>query len=269
MPTRAALAQAAWIASTREVAPPPSASVRSGAREDHRVALDVLDHLPGEAQRAQLLLGGLARGHHRQGGDVLARDVRLLHQHAAEDAAPLGLAAVDSLGVHAQQPALLLAAQPLERVGREVRREQHLGEDLVHRARQRQIERPVRDDDAPERRVGVGREGELPGLERRSRLPDAAGRIVLQDRDRGALLGREVEDQRERRLHVDQVVVGELLAVQGLRDLEEAAVERGALVRVLAVAQQLAALEIDAQARRQGLGLRARGPGEVGGMAAS
>ena len=69
---------------------------------------------------------------------------------------------------------------------------------------------------------------------------------MLQDRDGGpslrclllGALGIEVEDQRQGRLDIDEIVVGELLAVELLGDvLEERAVEGRLLMGVLPVTQ--------------------------------
>jgi hypothetical protein len=61
---------------------------------------------------------------------------------------------------------------------------------------------------------------------------------VLEDRHAWAV-GEEFAHEPERRIDVDDVVVGELLAVQLLDGREETPVECGLLMRVLAVAQVL------------------------------
>ena len=60
---RRARARALRTGSTREVWPPPSASVRSARGEDDRVRLDVLHDAPGEVERAQLVGGRRALRH--------------------------------------------------------------------------------------------------------------------------------------------------------------------------------------------------------------
>jgi hypothetical protein len=76
---------------------------------------------------------------------------------------------------------------------------------------------------------------------------------VLEDGHCRAVRRREVADQLERGLRVHQVVVRERLAVQRLGNLEEAPVESGALVGILAVAQRRRALELHRQTRREGI----------------
>ena len=153
------------------------------------------------------------------------RDVGLLHQQAAVDAAhvELGRRRCRSGWKRSRRRFFFLREQR-ERVGVEARRDQHLGEDLVDRARERQVEGPVRDDDAAEGRLGIGarrragrpRAGVAPS-------PTPHGVLCFRIATAVALAARiELEDQRERRLRVDEVVVRELLAVQRLGDLEEA-----------------------------------------------
>ena len=155
-----------------------------GRREHHRVALHVLDDAPGEGERAPLGVVGLALRRDARRRQIFHRDVGLLHQQAAVDAPHVELVRRQALRMEAQQAPVLLLRQQRERVGVEARRDQHLGEDLVDGARQREIEGAARDDDAAEGRLGVGREGAPIGLLGGRAEPDTAGRVVLQDRDR-------------------------------------------------------------------------------------
>ena len=75
---------------------------------------------------------------------------------------------------------------------------------------------------------------------------------MLEDRDDGVRLVLELEHQVHCRADIDDVVERQLLAVKLMRDFEEAAVERAGLMRILAVAQRLLALERKAEALAEG-----------------
>ena len=98
-------------------------------------------------------------------------------------------------------------------------------------------------DDAAERRLRVGLEGAVVGGAERIGLGDAA-RVGVLDDDAGGPLG-ELLHAFERGVGVGDVVVGQLLALQlaGARDRARSRIalhiERGLLMRVLAVAQRL------------------------------
>ena len=70
---------------------------------------------------------------------------------------------------------------------------------------------------------------------------------MLKNRDDGLRLALKLEHQVGRRADVEDVVERKLLAVELLRDLEEVAVERAFLMRILAVAELLLALEGQAE----------------------
>src|SRR5262249_53741246 len=100
----------------------------------------------------------------------------------------------------------------------------------------------VRDNDAAEGRIGIGRERLVPCRLHRVADADSTRSVVLQNRDYSLRFVLKLEDQVYRRADVDDVVVRELLAVELLGDLEEVAVERAGLMWVFAIAQPLLAL---------------------------
>ena len=133
----------------------------------------------------------------------------------------------------------------------ERRRDDDLGEHLGHLLGHRQVDLAVGRDHAAERRERVAgvrlavRRGDV-GAD-----GDPARVGVLDDRDAGVVV---VVRGPPGGVGVDVVVVGHLLAVQllGVREPgAEAAVERGALVRVLAVAQHVGALPARAHPGRE------------------
>ena len=174
-----------------------------------------------------------------------------VHPVAGLDEQPPGdgarLPRVDSgdigLGQHEQPPVPLL---PQDREGVVVvgRRHDDLGEGVVERRRHRGGHRTVRRDDPAVRRHRVARVRR--GIRLLDGVPDGdATRVgVLDDRD-GRLVAMVVGGP-HRGVGVDVVVVRHLLAVQLLGGGEPGppvGVERGLLVRVLAVAQDVRLLE--------------------------
>ena len=133
-----------------------------------------------------------------------------------------------------------------------VGRDHHLGEDFGDDLGRRRIQRPVHRDDAAIGRDGIAAQRLLVGLGKRCAGRHAAGIGVLDDGDRRRIRG-EVGDQLEGGVGVVDVVVGERFSLQlpGLGDARAGLggeVERGRLVRVLAVAQPLAQPPGDDQA---------------------
>ena len=173
--------------------------------------------------------------------------VRHLHQDAAADLLDLGRRRTP--GRRHEHPQVLLLAQHLDRLGGVGRRHDHLGEDLRDLLGQLGGDLLVDRDHPAERghRVTGVRLAVRLGHVRADR--DAARVGVLDDRH--ARLG-EVVGAAPGGVRVDVVVVGHLLAVQ-LLGLGQAGrrgrvdVERGLLVRVLAVAQRVLALAAPAR----------------------
>ena len=132
-----------------------------------------------------------------------------------------------------------------------------LGEDVAEVLRHLERDGAVRGDDAAERRdrvalvrAQVGARDRVEGVGRGD--GDAARVRVLDDRDRGL---DHVERGAQRGIRVDVVVVRHLLALQlgrlGDAVAADAGVDRGALVRVLAVAQRREPLRLDREVLRQ------------------
>ena len=114
---------------------------------------------------------------------------------------------------HLQQSQVLLLLQKRQRLGREIRRDDDLAENLRDGLRAGAVERLVHGDDAAERRLPVGRERLVPGLAQIRALADAARIRVLENRQRRRL-AREFRDQVRRRREIQNVVVGKFLAVK-------------------------------------------------------
>ena len=128
---------------------------------------------------------GRALRHHPRLPHVLDGAIGFLHQQAAGDAAQRRLtASARPSGCQRTRRRVLLLRQQLERVGLERGRDQHLGEDLVHRLRQRERRRAGARPRCRRTATPVGGVRALPRLERVASEPDAARRVVLQDRDR-------------------------------------------------------------------------------------
>src|SRR5208282_2116893 len=111
---------------------------------------------------------------------------------------------------------------------------------------------PIRDDDAAEGRVRVGCERLVPRALERIGDAHSARCVVLENRNYRTLLVLELEHQVHRRADIDDVVERQFLAVKLMCDLEEAAVERAGLMRILAVAQRLLALERKVESLAEG-----------------
>ena len=157
-PTRFAFATDCRIASTREVAPPPSASVRSVLPKTTALLLTCFATLQLKASARSSSSVGLRRvavGH--EAISSIARS-GFLNQHTAKDAFPIQLTRVDPVRVEPQQPAILLLGQAFERFCAEIRSDEYLGEDLVHLLGEREVEGAVGDDDPAKRRLGIGLE---------------------------------------------------------------------------------------------------------------
>lgn len=104
----------------------------------------------------------------------------------------------------------------------------------------------VADDYAAEGADGVGLESRRPGFQDSAAAGQTAGVVVLQDSHGAAV---ELVDEIDGGVDVQEVVVGNLLAVELLELAVEIAVEAGLLVGILAVAEGLGAVDGDAQSR--------------------
>src|SRR5689334_16806555 len=83
----------------------------------------------------------------------------ILHEQAAGHPPHRRRRPSHALWVPADEPPVLLLLQELERVGRELGRDQDLGEELVDLAGERERPGLRRDHDAAEGGLGIGREG--------------------------------------------------------------------------------------------------------------
>jgi len=212
---------------------------------DDRIRFDVLDDLPAKFHRLDLIARRRPRGH-----DLVLeiRDVRgvgVLDEKPAKHAAYVPAVLAHRLqDPHQAQVLLFLEERP--RVGLEIRRDDHLAEDLRDRLRQRERDREVADDDAAKRRLLVGRKRLLPRLAQVGIGADPARVRVLEDRNRR--LGK-FRDQVRGGADIEDVVIRELLAVELFKIRVEVPVELGLLVRVFAVAQAHLERVVDPEAR--------------------
>ena len=147
---------------------------------------------------------------------------------------------------NAQQADVRLLREELDRLLREVVGRHDLDEVLQDERGERAVHAAADRDDAAERRERVARERAAEGLG--DGVADGrAARVVVLDDDGGRAV--EVARERDGGVEVEQVVEGELLALEHLEADDRVRrrvglpVERRALVRVLAVAQRAHALE--------------------------
>ena len=233
------------------------------ARHQDGVGLHALAHAPCEHELVHLGVRGLAIGGNGETCRILGHVVDVLHQHAAVDGTDLdGSRGVDAAG--AQHAQVLLLLQKLKRGGLELGGDEHLDELLVLVDVLDHLQRDLagRRDDAAEGALRVAGEGLVVGLGDVLGRGGTAGVLVLQDDDRRLV---ELAHERPARVGVQDVVVGQLLAVE-LLGVDQAvlmgelvhAVEDGLLMRVLAVAQVLLLLHVQgALGRELALGLDA------------
>ncbi len=195
----------------------------------------MLHHAPREEHRGQLGLRRLALGHDLPLEIEIGLGVAALHEHAARDGTDEQLLLVVGSRQRSRQlfhqPQVLFLLQQSTRVGLELGRDDHFAENLADRLRERQRECAIGDDDAAEGRLLVGRERLVPRLAQVGIAADAARICVLENRDRR--LGKFV-DQLGGGRDVEDVVVRKFLAVELLKLLVEAAVQRRRLVRIFA-----------------------------------
>ena len=226
--------------------------------QQNRVRTHRTHRAPRELQVRQRRLVGGSAGRKRpvlRGIAGRVDIVALLDQQTTADLLELVRAA--SRGLHLQDAQVLLRAQHLERALLVVGGQHDLGEDRDDLASQLHAHRAVHGDHAAERRHRVAGVREAVRLGHVVRHGDAAGVRVLDDRHAGALVivggaqggvavrvvvvahGLAVQLARVRDTRRQGLVVGPLV-LEGLVDL---AVHGRALMRVLAVAQRLHALE--------------------------
>src|SRR5574337_1246962 len=185
-------------------------------RQDDGVGLHVLGDPPREAERSPLPFSGLALRDNAEGLRVEVGEVGILDEEAAEDAsifleAPRQRAPVAGDFEHPALP--LRALQLLQGVGTIRGGEEDLQEDPRQLFHHVEVERAVDAHNAAVDRNGVGGFG-LPGrLGGGRRARSAAGVRVLDD-DSGRLV--ELEEKRQGRREIQEVVVGERGAASGL-----------------------------------------------------
>src|SRR5256714_7565830 len=207
------------------------------ARVDDCVRLRVLADRPSEQERRDLFLRRRAP---RDDLQVFAPQwmcVARLHEHAPGDALEVQAFGPSRIA-RAEYAQVLLRLQTLDRRLFEVRRDDALRENLRGGAGRTLVNPTVKGDDAAEGRDGVGRERAPVSLFERRAVGRARGVHVLDDRARRLV---EVADELPSGVRVNVVVERHLLAAEhfcvGYAAGSPGTVQRGGLVRVLAVAQ--------------------------------
>ena len=215
------------------------------------VGLDVLDGAPAEKHGLEFVLAWVTLGDDFEIGGGGLPEVALLHEERlSADGADVPRHDVGRVEQQPDQTQVFLLLQQLECVGGEVGGDDDLGENLADRPGGGQVEHGVAGNDAAERRLPIGRVGLGPRVGEGVGLADAAGVSVLEDGERG-WVDVELDDQPGGGGEVENVVVRKRLAVELLIKLTEAAVKGGALVGVLAVAQNLSLVSADDELVRQ------------------
>ena len=200
--------------------------------QDDGVGLGVLHDFVGKEHILYFGLRGCLGGDRLQVGGRLHLQVAVLCQHAVQQRAELTFGQLHRLA-H-QDDAVLLLPQHLQGIHVIIRRDDHLEEDVVDFLGRLFVHHGIGDEHAAKGRYRVAGQRVLPRLEHRRARSQSAGVVVLQDGEGGFL---EFVDQVDGRIDVQQVVVGDFLAVDLVEHLIQVAVEVALLVRILAVAQ--------------------------------
>ncbi len=252
-PSSLAFMAAMRLDTTRLIWPAPTPMRHALFDVDDGVGFDVLAHLPCKQQVGKFLFRRQALGHDAQIAFADATFVARLHEQATIDAAVFMPKAGRGEPASHQHADVFLARADLERVGVDFGRNDQLDElTLDDGARRVRIERTVERDDAAECRRRVRAIRTIVRSERVTGDGDAAGIRMLHDHARGLV---ELSHAFECGIAIGDVVVRELLALQLLRGADARAgrigdcVERGGLMRILAVTQIHALAEM----QRQGL----------------
>ena len=135
-----------------------------------------------------------------------------------------------------QQDAVLLAFQQFQGFFIVGRCQQDLKEDLVDFFCRSLVNGLVRNQHSAERGNRIGRQGILIGFEQARTDGQAASVVMFQYSE--SRFGSEILHQSQGRIDIEQVVVGNLLAVQLFEAFVERTVESAFLMRILAIAQR-------------------------------
>ena len=123
----------------------------------------------------------------------------------------------------------------------------HLEEDFVHFLSRSSIDFAVCDKHSAESRHGVALKGSLPGIEHGVARSDSTSVVVLED-CKSSL--SEVANKVHGSVDVEEVVVGNFLAVELGEHFIEVAEEIAFLVRILTIAHHLGTIDGQAECRR-------------------
>ena len=216
-PARRALISATSTASMRLVWPEPSPISAVAAREHDRVRARAPDDRPGEQSAVHLLAACGARcvDHAPAGAGASART-----PWTSSAPGPSGAPATRGVGrrrrMRTSAQVLLRRERVDRRRARTRARRRTRGTASASASAVAASTSTVERHDAAERRqrVGLERARERVGARVAARA-DAARLVVLDDHARRA---RELADQRDRGVEVEQVVVGELLALDAPRE---------------------------------------------------
>ena len=196
----------------------------------------MLPDFPAKEHRGPFVGGRFAFRHDLEFLYVAEGAISILHQHTA-DHRPHFLQRVGAdatLGNH--QPQVFFLRKNGHGLVAEARRDDHLREDLGNGLRQLSVERLIDDDDPTKRCLPISGVGLFPRRQERVCARDAARVRMLQDGHRRSL---KLTDQVSSRRDVQNIIVGQFLALKLRKMVVERAVERRLLMRILPVAKGL------------------------------
>ena len=136
------------------------------------------------------------------------------------------------------QAQVLLSPQKRKRVRGKIGGDYDFAENLADGFGTRQIQRAIDHDDSAKRSLYVGCESLFPSLTKSFALARPTRIAMLENGQRGRAAD-EFRAQGGGRSEVEDIVIGQFLAVQLLEIILKAAIKRGALMRILPVAQCL------------------------------
>ena len=213
--------------------------------KDDGVALAVLHNLVGEEEIFDLSLVNGFFGDLLQLLRSLGVSVALLYKSTIESGAALESRTLK--GLDNKDNAVLFLLEDSKSLIGISGGYAHLEEDFVHFLSRSSIDFAVCDKHSAESRHGVALKGSLPGIEHGVARSDSTSVVVLED-CKSSL--SEVANKVHGSVDVEEVVVGNFLAVELGEHFIEVAEEIAFLVRILTIAHHLGTIDGQAECRR-------------------